>query len=65
MAVQVAAHVAEPDELRQRAIGRGRDLPVRLPQLGLDVGEPQPPIDLGLGRVAGDRAGLGVGDAVL
>ena len=39
------------------AVGGRGDLAVALAQLGLDVGEAEALVDLGLGRVAGDLAG--------
>ena len=65
MAVQVAADVAELDQLRQLAVGGRGDLAVALAQLGLDVGEAEALVDLGLGRVPRDLARLDLGDPVL
>ena len=65
VAVQVAADVADLDQLRQLAVGRRGDLAVALAQLGLDVGEAEPLVDLLLGRVALDLAGLDLDDPVL
>ena len=62
---KIAPEVAERHQLRQRSLSGRLDLPVGLPELRLDVIEPEPAVDLGLGRVAGDLAGLGVGDPVL
>ena len=56
---------SERDQLGQRARGRGGDLAVGLAQLGLDVGEAEALVDLGLGRVARDLPGARVGDPVL
>ena len=65
VAVQVAAQVADLDQLRQLAGRRRGDLAAALAQLGLDVVEPEPRVDLLLGRVARDLARLGLEDAVL
>ena len=65
MAVQVAAQVAELDQLRELAGRRRGDLAVALAQLRLDVVEAEPRVDLVLGRVAVDLAALGLGDPVL
>ena len=52
VAVEVAPDVLQRDQLRQRARRRGCDLAVGLAQLGLDVGEAEALVHLGLGRVA-------------
>ena len=58
VAVQVAAQVGELDQLRELALGGRGDLAVALAQLGLDVGEAEALVDLGLGVVERDRARL-------
>src|SRR3954452_7200363 len=63
--MEVAANVVERDELGQLALGGSANLAVGLSELRLYVVESQPPVDLGLGRVAGNLAGLGVGDSML
>ena len=65
VAVEVAPNVLQGDQLRQLAVGGRRDLAVGLAQLGLDVGEPEALVDLGLGLVRGDLPGARVGDPVL
>ena len=63
--VQVAADVAELDQLRQLALAGGRQLAAVLAQLGRDVLHPEPLVDLLLGREGVGLAALVVGDAVL
>ena len=65
MAVQVAAHIRDLDQLRKLGGRRGLDLAVSLTELGLDVVEPNPPVDLGLGRVALHVLGLDLADPVI
>ena len=63
--VEVAADVAELDQLRQLPFARRLQLAAALAQLRLDVGVAEPLVDLVLGLAEGDLVGLGVGDAVL
>ena len=67
MAVQVAAEVAELDQLRQPAAARRRrlELAAALAQLGRDPVEPERRVDLLLGRAAQRLAGRVVEDPVL
>ena len=66
MAVQLAAEVAELDELRQLALAAcGRDLVRPLAELRRDRAVAEVRIELVLGRVRHDLAGLDVRDAVL
>ena len=63
--VQVAADVAELDQLRQLALARRLQLAAALAQLRLDVGVAEALVDLLLGRAELDLAALGLGDPVL
>ncbi len=65
VAVQVAAQVAQLDQLRQRAVGGGLELPAALAQLGRDPRVAQPLVDLLLGRALQRRAVLVAQDPVL
>ena len=64
-AVEVAADVAELDQLRQLPLARRLQLAAALAQLRLDVVVAEPLVDLLLGLAKGDLVALGVGDAVL
>ncbi len=65
MAVQVAADVAERDEVGQPPLSCRLQLAPPLAQLRLDVGVAEPLVDPLLARAELDLARLGVGDAVL
>ena len=63
--MHLAAQVVELDELRQRAVPRRRDLGSPLAELRRDVAVAEEGVELVLGRMRDDLAGLDVGDAVL
>ncbi len=63
--VEVAAHVVDVDDVRQRAFARRLDLADAEPHLRRDVRHPERRVDVGL-RATGDRASVGeVDDPVL
>ena len=62
--MEIAADVAELDQLRQLAFARRLQLAAPLAQLRLDVLVAEALVDLGLGRAVGDVTALGFGDAV-
>src|SRR5689334_20883005 len=63
--VEVAADVAELDQLRQLALAGSAELSATLAELRLDVGVAEPLVDALLGGAALDIAALDLGDAVL
>ena len=63
--VQVAADVVDRDEVGERAVAGGLQLPPTLAQLGLDVGIAEALVDGLLGRAKRDLVALDVGDPVL
>ena len=63
--VEVAADVAELDQVRQLALARRLQLAPPLAQLRLDVGVAEALVDVLLGRAELDLAALGLGDPVL
>ena len=63
--MEVAADLLEPDQLRQLARVAGLDLPPALPQLRLDVREPEELVDARLLGEAVDPLAVGLGDPVL